>query len=71
VLSRPLGPYLRDGEVLRCDDSGGASIVNPTDHDVYVDLQSSYRTIAGEVVSHLVLSPHSYTYILKVDDLSS
>ena len=35
ALGDPLGPYLRDGDILRCEFSGGASIVNPTDHDVY------------------------------------
>ena len=66
ALGRPLGPYLRDGEVLRCDYSGGASIVNPTDHKVYVDLHATYQMVTGETVNHVVLLPHSHVYVLKV-----
>lgn len=68
-LGQPLGPYMRHGDVLRCDYSRGAALVNPSDRTVSVDLQGTYYTVTGSPVNSLMLLPHSYAFILKIDDL--
>ena len=63
-LGSPIGGYYLIGSVFARDFTDGRVLVNPTTSSYTTNLEVEYKTLDGQVVSNVTLTPHSSIILL-------